>query len=202
VRPDRRYVVAQVLIGLGLLIMVVATWARLRSNPVDAGSVVLAFALVALVIAWVALVGRYRTRTRHRLLAARPVGWRLHEVWADGSLGEQLARVGIWEKGFSRRGGARLTLSWSPAGVGLWSGTRKPREVISAPWSAVASLTVGQGIAAATPRPAVVVVLAAGATLVVVPAARAGGGLFPASSAAVAALVADLRAVRDVADGA
>ena len=196
----RRQIVGQVLVGIGLLIMVITSWTRMLRDPVDPVAVLLALVVVALVIGWIVVVGGRRTSTRHGLLAARPVGWRLHEVWADGSLGDQLARVGVWEKGFSRRGGARLTLSWSPAGIGLWSGTREPREVISAPWSAVASVTVGQGVAASTPRPAVVIVLAAGATLVVVPAAKAGGGLLPASSVAVAMLVEELRASRDVSE--
>jgi len=193
-----RFVVAQVLIGIGVLIVVTTTWARLLSNPVDPVFVLLAFAAVALGVVCVFLVAGRRTRTRHRLLETRSAGWRLHEVWADGSLVAQLASIGVWEKGFSRRGGTRLTLSWSPAGVGLWSGARQPREVISAPWSAVASVTVGQGVAASAPRPAIAVALIAGATLVVVPAAKAGGGLLPAKAAAVAVLVDDLRAVRDV----
>ena len=94
-------------------------------------------------------------------------------------------------------GGTRLTLAWSTSGAELWRGGRRPHEVVSLPWSAVAAVTVGVGHAGSSARPAVVVQTVSGVELVVVPTARAAGGLLPADRAHVGQLVTALREARD-----
>lgn len=137
-----------------------------------------------------------RSQARHRALAARQPGWRLHDVWADSSLAAELLRAGLWERRLP--GGSRLTLAWSADGVGLWRGSAAaPREVLTVPWAAVASVTAGHGRAASTERPAVVLSLDVGARLVLVPARRPLGGVLPADDREVDALVRELRAARD-----
>lgn len=56
-------------------------------------------------------------------------------------------------------------------------------------WDQVTSVTLGEGTAAATPRPAVVVALVGGPNLVVVPARNGDGGVLPANAGQTQALV-------------
>ncbi|MBO9554709.1 hypothetical protein [Cellulomonas sp.] len=188
------------LMAVGVVALSLNAWRGLADgwNP---GTLLVALVLVAVILGGVALAMRWgirRGRSRHEMLAAELSDWTLHEGWADASLQAQLARAGRWERGL--RSGTRLTIGWSSHGFAVWSGPRTSvNGLVAEPWSGIASVTVGTGVAASTPRPALVVETVAGATLVVVPCARPGGGLLPAPREAVAELVEHVRAARDVA---
>jgi|GEM_PF-1611246 len=192
-------------VGVGLTAVGVAAlslnaWRGLADGT-DSGTLLVALVLLVLILGGVALAmrsGIRRGRGRHELLAAELPGWTLHEGWADASLQAQLTRVGRWERGL--RSGTRLTVGWSSTGFAVWSGPRGAvRELVAEQWSGIASVTLGTGLAASTPRPALVAETVAGATVVVVPCGRPGGGLLPASREVVVDLVAQVRAARDAA---
>jgi hypothetical protein len=171
-------------------------WRKLLRGETDVRVVAAGIVVVLGAIALGFWLSVRRSQARHHAVAARRPGWRLHDVWADWSLSGELMRIGLWERRLF--GGSRLTLAWSPGGAELWRGrARAPREVVSVPWAAVASVTTGRGHAGSTERPAVVVALDAGARLVLVPARRALGGVLPADAGDVDALVRELRAARD-----
>lgn len=196
----------QLLLGRGLMvagvvILSAVAWRRLLRDDADAlplpVTVGIALAVVAGVVGFVWWRGRRAAGGQRAIAALRP-GWSLHQVWADASLPAQLVQQGVWEPRMSPTGGTRLTLAWSPGGVELWRGSRRPRAVVSLPWAAVASVQESTGYAASSRRPAVALTTVADATLVVVPAAKPTGAMLPASRAATAALVGHIRAARDL----
>ncbi|MGY4645763.1 hypothetical protein [Cellulomonas sp. URHB0016] len=188
------------LTAVGVVALSLRAWRGLADGSAS-GTMPVALLVVALVLGGVALGMRWgirRGRGRHERLAAELPGWTLHEAWADASLQAELARVGRRERGL--RSGTRLTVGWSSTGFAVWSGPRGAvNRLVAEPWSGIASVTLGTGVAASTPRPALVVETVAGATLVVVPCGYAGGGLLPASREVVVHLVAQVRAARDAA---
>lgn len=193
--------VARALMLVGVLALSALAWRRLLRDDADAPpvpvTVGIALALVAGVVGFVWWRGR-RAAGGQRTIAARRPGWSLHQVWADATLSAQLVQQGVWEPRMSPMGGTRLTLAWSPGGVELWRGSRRPRVVVSLPWAAVASVQESTGYAASSRRPAVALTTVADATLVVLPATKPTGALLPASVQATAALVGRIRAARDL----
>jgi len=186
--------------AVGVVALSLNAWRGLADGW-DPGTLLVALVLLVVILGGVALAMRWgirRGRGRHEVLAAELPGWTLHEGWADTSFQAQLARAGRWERGL--RAGTRLTVGWSKDGFAVWSGPRTAvKGLVAEPWPGVASVTVGTGAAASTPRPALVVETVSGATLVVVPCGRPGGGLLPASGDAVAELATQVRATRDAA---
>ena len=195
--------VGRVLMVLGVVGLSAVAWRRLLRRDGDDLPVPVSVAIELAVVAAVFVGGWWRGRRAaggQVAIAAQRPGWRLHQVWADATLGEQLVGQGVWEQGMNPTGGTRLTLAWSPLGVELWRGGRPPRAVLTLAWDAVASVNEGVGHAASSARPAVVITTAVGARLVLVPAAKPDGALLPAPRPVTAALVAEVRAARDQAD--
>lgn len=194
-------IAARALMVVGVLALSAVAWRRLLRDDAGAVSVPvtvgIALAVVVGVAGFVWWRGRRAAGAQRAIAADRP-GWALHQVWADATLSAQLVQQGVWEPRMSRLGGTRLTLAWSPGGIELWRGGRRPRTVVSLPWAAVAAVQEGAGYAASSRSPAVVVTTVGDATLVVVPAATSTGALLPASGQATAALVGRLRAARDL----
>jgi hypothetical protein len=196
VRPRAPRVLGGALVVVGVLAFSLLAWRKLLRGETDLWVVAAAVVVVLGGIALGFWLSVRRSQARHRAVLARRAGWRLHDVWADSSLGRELLRAGLWERRLF--GGSRLTLAWSPAGAELWRGSAAaPREVLAVPWASVASVTAGRGHAGSTERPAVVVALDVGARLVLVPARRPLGGVLPADEAEVEVLVRELRTARD-----
>lgn len=173
------------------VLLVIARWFLRRStqeNPTPIGFVLVSV-LVTLALAGVLVWGiAKRRRSLHRRVRAARPQHRLASGWSDASLGTELERIGVTER-FRPQGGVPVVLAWSTDGLELW---RAGRLVLTVGWVEVVRVSVGDGVAAALPRPAVVVELAAGARVVVVPARTESGGVLPATSAQTAALVTEL----------
>lgn len=184
---------------LGALLIAGRWWLRRMADdePAPLGTVAIAtVATLAFGVAVAALFA-HRSRALHDAVRRSRPQHRLAGGWSDASLGAELARVGVLER-LRPQGGVRLVLAWSRGGLELWrdggagSGGRKP--MLSVGWDEVEDVFLGEGIAAALPRPAVVVRLRASADLVVVPCRREAGGLLPATRVQAAALASELGA--------
>jgi hypothetical protein len=114
-------------------------------------------------------------------------------VWADESLAETLAALGV-EQSLPRAPTA-LVMAWSPGGVELWRSGRRPARVVRAGWQDVESVQAVQAVCGSLAMHGVAIRLHQGGALVVCPSRRRIGGVAGASAHEVELLVGHLRRI-------
>ncbi|RHA37106.1 hypothetical protein [Cellulomonas rhizosphaerae] len=135
------------------------------------------------------LVGANRGRVRR--VAVRRRGWDVAAVWADESLGENLAALGIDR--ILPRAPAALVMAWSRRGVELWDGGRDASRLVRVDWRDVRSIDETPASCGTLAMHGVAISLVSGAQVVVCPSRRPTGGAGGASAVQVRVLAEHLR---------